>query len=310
MIKTEIEGSFIAQVFRFGVERLKTKRTKNIILSNKMGDQSSFGNRLQVGTGTSAPLFSNTNLDSFLTQASGPGWVEQSSILTGTDYEKESINTFTFSVGQAVGNLTELGVSVNSSPTIAIHTRALFKDALGDPTVITLTAQDQLVVTYFVKKTISMATTTGVAVADVNGVPTNIDYTIRPCISTTADGGTDADEPSSIYGFNHTMFIANSNIISIDPVTFIPTSLVAPTGSAAGVSAIQLTGTGNEVTHTFTFQTGTANTEWRSATLSTSNNPAISVIYFQIEFNGPSYITKVNTETITFPVIEVVNQVI
>ena len=310
MIKTMVEGSFIAQVFRGGIEIIKTVRQKNLILETKMQDSTNLGGVLHVGTGNTTPAYNDTGLVSVLTSAAGAGWVASTSVLTASDYEKEVSNVFTFSLGAVVGNLAELGVSPSNNPLISFHTRALFKDGVGNPTVLTVTAQDQLVVTYFVKKTSSMLTTTSVVSADVGGTPTDIDYTIRPCISSQGDGGSGAVNPSSIYGFNPVMIVNSVNIISVDPVTFIPTSLNTSTENAVGSSAIVLTATGNEVTHTFTFPISSGNLQWVSATLGNTTSTSVLVVILQIEFNGPNYITKINTETVTFQVKEIVDQVV
>jgi hypothetical protein len=53
---------------------------------------------------------------------------------------------YQFPVGAAAGALKELGLSTSS--TGSVNTRALFKDAFGDPTTVNVAADEQLVVTY------------------------------------------------------------------------------------------------------------------------------------------------------------------
>lgn len=53
---------------------------------------------------------------------------------------------FTFAAGAADGALTELGASAATNG--QVNTRALFKDGFGDPTVVNVAADEQLVVTY------------------------------------------------------------------------------------------------------------------------------------------------------------------
>lgn len=310
MINVKVEGSFIAQVFRGGIEISKTKEIKNLILSNAMSSAAQAGNFLQVGTGSTAPAYGDVSLVNSVAAINGSGWSEVSSILTGTDYKKESRNIFTFAQGSIAANLTELGVADSLTLGGSLDTRALFKDGIGDPTTIVVTAQDQLVVTYFLKKTIVMTTTVGVVSADVGGVPTDINYTIRPCISNDADGGIPAHIPSSIFGDGVDIITNDANRISVAPVTFVPSLIDSGGNSANGTSVFVLTATGNEVTHTFTYPIGSGNYQWVSATLGQNISTSVDVIFFQIEFDGPNYITKVGTETITFKIKEIVAQVL
>lgn len=311
MIKTDIEGSFSVSIFRNNKEIKSTGRMKNLILEGAMDALDTLGPSLHVGTGTTAPTFSDTGLVSHLAAVNGSGWLESSPVLNGSTYEKESFNTFTFSTGAVVGNITELGVSPSPNPAIQFQTRALFRDGAGDPTTITVTAADQLVITYYVKKFITMIPTTSSVLSGGNV----IDYTIRPCISTNGKSGSPAHFPASIYqaASNFGLFarINDANIISVDPVSYVP-SFVDDSGETSPESsnAVTITATGNEVVHTITVPITTANFQWGAATVADTASSSLNEIIFQIEFNGPNYITKINTETVTFKIKEINNQVI
>ena len=315
MINTIIEGSFLVQVFRNGKEILSLPRTKNLICRGGMSLFQDFGGYLHVGTGGNAPVFADTSLQSFIASSNSSPWSQNTSVLNGTDYEKEAQNIYSFNIGSVVGNIAELGVSESPSETPDIHTRALFKDGAGDPTTITLTAQDQLVVTYFVKKTSSMSPTVSSISADVDGVPTTINYTIRPCLSSSGDGGSSASFPASIYQTtsitNFFMRVNSSNIISVNPVTFAPT-LIGSDGviSPEGTASIALTASGSEVTHTISYPIGSANFQWVAATFAASTIASINSMFFQVEFDGPNYITKTSSDSVTFKLKETMNQVI
>lgn len=311
MIKTKLEGSFSVKVIRDGEIINELPRHNNLILSNKMSTISIIGNNLHVGTGNTAPTYNDAGLDSQIATINGTGWTENSPTLNGSVYEKEAVNTFTFSIGAVVGNLAELGVSPSSNPTTTFHTRALFKDGAGDPTVVTVTAADQLVVTYYVKKYITMTPVTSSVLSGGN----TIDYTVRPCITSVGNSGSGAQYPASIYqadsGANLYLFINDANRISVDPTTYAAT-LIDSGGDASpeGSSSVALTATGNEVTHTITFPISTGNFQWVAGTVATNNFSSLNSIMFQIEFNGPNYITKNNTEIVTFKLKEIVEQVV
>ncbi len=315
MINTIIEGSFSVQVIRNGKVIKELPRSKNLITRGGMDTLELFGNYLHVGTGGTAPVFADTSLEAFLAASNTSGWTSNTSILTGTDYLKEAQNIYTFDVGAVVGNLTELGVATAQSEVSDIQTRALFKDGIGDPTTITVTADDQLVVTYFVQKTISMVPFVSSISATIDGVPTTIDYTVRPCISSVGDSGSGSTQPASLYQSVSTsnlyMFANDANRISVAPVTFIPTLIDSGGDSSPeGTHVVSLTATGNEVVHTMVLGITLANFVWGAATFSTTNNGSNSNVFFQIEFDGPNYITKTASDSVTFKIKETMNQVI
>lgn len=316
MINTKVKGEFSVQVIRDGIVIKEIGRNSNLILQGKMSNLDEFGHYLHIGTGNTTPSFSDTSLVNELANVlatnSGTGWVPSTSVLVGDSYQKEVSFTFEFPFGSVVGNVAELGISPSASTGVDLHTRALFKDGGGLPTVITVTALDQLVVTYFITKYSSMATTISSVI--VNAV--TIDYTIRPCISVTGKGGSAANYATSIYRgsefFTNFYMRANAaNRISVDPVTFIPTDLGgAGDISTAVTTVITLTATGCTTLHTVSFPISLANITWVSATFSSVTSTALNEIFFQIEFNGPNYITKTSSEVVTFKIKEIIDQVI
>lgn len=316
-VESIIEGSFSVQVFRHGEEILSLPRTKNLILRGQMDSVKETGRRLHVGTGGNTPVFADTSLQTFLAVSPlGDSWVSSPDVLNGTDLEKEASTIITFGIGDVVGNIAELGLSNSTSQAVDLHTRALFKDGVGDPTTIPVTAIDQLVVTYFMKKTISMVPVVTSIVATVASLPVTIDYTLSPCIASSADGGSGAENPSSIYltspGFALYMTVNDSIRLSIDGTTFIPTFLTTD-GERTPLSTIAttLTATGNETVHTFVMPVDDGNFEWLCATFSTATSTVqINDIVFQVVFDGVNKITKPDTDTVTFKFKEINNQVI
>ena len=102
---------------------------------------------LQVGTSTTPPEFTDTVLGTRVT-AVGPGGTGDNAWAWDTTNNHILVYTrvYQFGVGAAAGALKELGLS--ASTTGSVFTRALFKDAFGDPMTVNVAADEQLVVTY------------------------------------------------------------------------------------------------------------------------------------------------------------------
>ena len=305
----KVSGSFEIKVVRNGAVIKKLDRNNNLILSNQMASIWVLGTYLHVGSGSTPPTFSDTSLVNWVAAMQGTGWSEVSSSLVGDNYEREYKIEHQFNVGAVIGNISELGLSLSISQATNLDTRALLKDAIGDPTTISVGASDQLVVTYFIKKQINMLPT--ITSSLLNGV--TIDYTIRPCISANGKAGSRAAFPSSIYLESSGMYMTvnDTNRVSIDPVTYLPTTLTSSgERTEVGGYSITLTATGSEIIHTFTMPINLGNFQWSCATFATSNSLISTYVLFQIEFNGPNYITKLDTEIVTFRLKEILSQVV
>jgi hypothetical protein len=148
----------LAGIFSWELIDSRTKKvrmsgsTRNLITDvamNAMGSGTTLGalvDRIAVGTGSSAPAFNQTVLDAELarttvttagdnTDGSGAGLLY---------YWRQRVWLFTEAF--ANGNLTEVGVFSGTPGTM--FSRQLFKDGLGNPTVIPKTNTDQLKITY------------------------------------------------------------------------------------------------------------------------------------------------------------------
>lgn len=90
-------------------------------------------------------------------------------------YQNELV--YTFAQGAVVGNVSKLYIGASTTQCFSV---ALVKDSGGDPTTITLTATDQLFVTWRFRKYISITPVTGTATFDFNGVPTDVAFEIQP----------------------------------------------------------------------------------------------------------------------------------
>lgn len=115
----------------------------------------------QVGTAS--------DLGSFVLSNSGgtPEWFQQME------------RVYTFPTGAVVGNISKLAVfSAASGGTM--FSVALIKDSGGNPTTISLTAEDQLFITWVLRKYVSTTPMTGNVTIDFKGTPTVVAYEILP----------------------------------------------------------------------------------------------------------------------------------
>lgn len=124
----------------------------------------------QVGTSNTPPTVADISLGGLL--ASSPA-VTSGSRFSGTD----TLGTFqglpyvfAFSQGSVIGNIAEVGVRIGTSGGTLLS-RALIKDGAGNPTVLTLTAIDQLTINYQVRVYLNTGTL-GSTVINVAGTPT------------------------------------------------------------------------------------------------------------------------------------------
>lgn len=152
---------------------------KNLILNQGLdawfiNDVNSIMNTCRVGTGSSEPVVTQTGLDSELatTNTSTTSTGNSGGVPVWYSYYQR---TYTFGLGAVVGNIAEIGIGQAS----LLCTRALIKDTEGDPTVISVTADEQLIVIYELRKYPPVDDVMGTLTIDVNGLPTDYSFTIR-----------------------------------------------------------------------------------------------------------------------------------
>ena len=98
------------------------------------------------GTGNSTPVVSQTILDN-QTGVSSSG-IETYGSTTSSPYYGYKIFTFRFNQGIAAGNISEIGVGWSGTTPLQLFSRTLIKDINGDPTTITVLADETLDVIY------------------------------------------------------------------------------------------------------------------------------------------------------------------
>jgi len=105
-------------------------------------------NCCQVGSGSTAPVFGNTGLQTLVATKVSP----ETSVAGSQDsapYFGWLRQRYRFAEGDAAGNLREVGIGWGSSG--QLFSRALIKDGAGDPTVITVLSDEVLDVTYEIR---------------------------------------------------------------------------------------------------------------------------------------------------------------
>jgi hypothetical protein len=126
-----------------------------------------------VGTGTTPPADTDSQLESYLASSSGneqgtTSFVEAAGAVPA--YWR-GIRILTFGTGVAAGTISEVGVGKSSTN---LFSRALIVDSNGNPTTITVLSNETLQVTYeyrsYLDKTDHLTT------ADIGGVTYNVTY--------------------------------------------------------------------------------------------------------------------------------------
>lgn len=174
-----------------------------------------------VGTGSSPPNVTQTGLDNFLTETTVSA--TSSGNAGAPDWYSYFRKTYTFPLGGVVGNLSEIAVKAATIYT----TRALIKDSGGDPTTITVGADEQLIVVYELRKYPPLADVVGTLTIDVNDVPTDYDVVIRAANVATVG--------SCIHGPNTTLSSASSG--GTGSRAFESQTLAAIDGNIAGANS-------------------------------------------------------------------------
>ena len=187
IIKQKCEGFISLAVGKtYDNPRYKTE-FKNLIVDQGLNNAASTAintlvTRCRVGSSSDIPTTSDTAL--------GQPVGGYTSVVTST-YNHSSGNpvwytygrfTYTFPVGAVTGDLREIGF-FDSSDNMFSH--ALLKDGAGNPTTVTVLADEQLFVTYEVRKYPVETDQTGSFILAINGVDTSFTYTARPALINT-----------------------------------------------------------------------------------------------------------------------------
>ena len=115
------------------------------------GNNSAQMNQCYAAT-DSAVNVTDTTLNS-LGYITAPAVTSLPVVVNGNKTTSSKTSVFTFAAGAIVGNLSCIGISYNTSLT-GLAVKTLIKDVNGNPTTITVTATDQLVITHTLSITV------------------------------------------------------------------------------------------------------------------------------------------------------------
>lgn len=190
-----IRGEQNLQVLKDGVVVRETGFQPNLILDEwftRLLTQGNAGSidayasaRCVVGTGTTTPNPTQTNLVSFLAAAAGSN-ADYSSGSNGiiSDYKEVWYQrVFNFAEGAVVGNVAEVGTTAFAgglpNASTPLLTRALVLDVNGNPSTIAVTAAEQLRVIHRLVTRLSNVPVTGTLSLTTGGVTKNYNYDLR-----------------------------------------------------------------------------------------------------------------------------------
>lgn len=233
-IHMTVSGEYCLQVRKKTGEVVKdTGFFKNLItnqgLNNICGSNSAL-RFMCVGTGTTAPAVTDTQLVNLRSVADmvTSGNTVITSLDTTNNYLIATL-TASFLNGSASGNISEVGVGVLSNGT-KLTSRALVRDANGDPTTITVLSDEDLVVIYKFK----VKQPTG----DFTGVVSGYNYTMRACKTTTLSS---SDGWDISPGYSPTLSLNDSS-------TYWKHTVIGTLGSITGGLSSSISGAGATVT--------------------------------------------------------------
>lgn len=263
-----------------------------------------------VGSSNTPPAFTDTTIGSAV------GVTDAGNSLNGiqaktygtnsiSPYYRWSRLTHRFAQGVATGNISEVGVGWTGSPTYLLFSHALILDGIGNPTTITILADETLDVLYeyriYPKETDSTGTT--IFTGNIGGT---YDWIIR--LANAATGAVNNNVPyhSSMIPMNYCF----ESAAGVGGVLTTPQNIAAittqPTGLVAQATVVSFTAyaPGNYYTiSTFTLGLNHSNHVGGIRCVKTSHGP----MQFQIQFDPA--IPKTVNDIVTFTFKQTWNRV-
>lgn len=214
----------------------ETPEFHNLVLTTGLARMSTgtWIDRCCVGTGNSTPVALQVALDSFLASTTTPasGVVDSGGIQVATaPYYWFGRRTWRFDVGTATGNISEIGLGWGNT---TLWNRALVKDAEGNPTTITVLADEYLDVISEVRIYPQESTGTFNLVDKTGNIISTHNFVALPRFSSATGGA--AWKPVKVqYATNGSM--SNSVFgIGIGEIPTIPTGYVTTQFNTGGLT--------------------------------------------------------------------------
>ncbi|MCU7962422.1 hypothetical protein L5M28_07495 [Shewanella sp. SW32] len=272
-IAAKLYGKFKFVITHANGSKTESNEFDNLILNNAFNNSqaNNFG-ICAVGTGTTAPDVTDTALVNQVGSVSAIGTsAAVATTWVGTLATVGRKNTYSFTAGAIVGNISEVAIYDTSVSTARILVRTLVKDLSGDPTTIPLTAGDQLSVEYTLF--VEIETRPAPQILTINGV----DYSAQTIVAYPEAYATIT---SRISPSNYPYLNATGGGVSLNDTINIP---------ANGVTQRLDTTLGNRVNLTATYASNRTvvgeYTETFSATIPTStqlpSTAPIKAVFFR-----------------------------
>ncbi|HUW44868.1 MAG TPA: hypothetical protein VMW50_03640 [Dehalococcoidia bacterium] len=182
-LHTEVEGWFkFEAISEDGTKRVLADWFPNLITNqglNQMGTLSTWLDACQVGSGSTVPAVSDTQLVTLVAGTTAVQSTVQGIQSTPPYYASRTV-TYRFAAGVATGTLSEVGVGITA--TVGnLYSRALILDGTGAPTTLTILSTETLDVTYQCRYYVPTVDLTGSILLRT----TTHDWTSRACRCTT-----------------------------------------------------------------------------------------------------------------------------
>ncbi|UOO93407.1 hypothetical protein [Vitreoscilla stercoraria] len=267
----------------------------NIVLNSGldlMAAGSWFGG-IALGTGNSTPVVTQTDLDARFAASTTQQGSTVNGVSSEVPYYGFSRKTFRFAAGVFNNTiLSEVGI-LSGNTSSAIINRALITDAQGNPTSITMLADEYLDVTVEVRVYPNASDQVGsIAIMNRDQVAQTVNYTIRPANINQAASYKIGTNMRASVGTNGNALATYSG--AIGAAEYIPsgTNRWTSTASAITHNIASYVGGSFKTVHTVSLPVEQGNTTFSSMLIYTPLG------LYQIGFDTP--ISKVNTQTMRF----------
>lgn len=180
----------------------ETPEFRNIVLTTGLERMAvdTWIDRCCVGTGNSTPVASQVALDNFLasTTTAAAGVSDTGGIqVTTAPYYWFGRRTWRFAVGVATGNISEIGLGWGNT---TLWNRALVKDIAGNPTTITVLADEYLDVVSEVRVYPQESTGSFNLVDKMGAVISTHSYVTQPFLYSATNGGASWEAGNVVVG--------------------------------------------------------------------------------------------------------------
>lgn len=264
----------------------------------------------QVGTGNAAPTNADTTLQTFRAGTATKVFQSRPNGVSPT-YYTEWYCRYDFGSGAASGNLSEVGIGPSSASGSTLFSRELIRDSGGNPTTITIAANEALRVHYKLRHYPPLVDVTGVVNGTINGSPVTRNFTRRAWRVNQAlywgpmEGNNSAGSPDSncpLFGTGGVGFSTSPQAAHTGSLTTITGSLPGGTRYESSSKSAGAYSPGSFVrSYTTTWSTSLANASLKTFTFSAgggyTGEGETYAAAFQVEFD--TAITKTSNDVLT-----------